>query len=123
MEQAAAAENVKPWQEESQRQAEVMAVESKPRKFRNDGKYGNKRPAQWKGEQTSNKMRKCGACGRREHLQGEVCPAVDKRCLCCGAIGHFANSCIKRVKTSAGQKAKQEISECDREEAKVRGGS
>lgn len=120
MEQAAGAEGVKPWSEEPQRQAVVMAVESKPRKFGGDGKFGKKRPGQGRSDQAAAKWRKCGTCGRREHPSGEPCPALGKRCLSCGTMGHFASVCSGRVKMDTDSGAKQEVNEVVKEEVKVR---
>lgn len=73
------------------RQAEVMAISSaEPWKSRVGG---NKRKPFSGDKGPQKKKKQCGTCGRNEHQDGRVCPAIGKSCLKCGGENHFASVC------------------------------
>lgn len=42
----------------------------------------------------------CGRCGRFGHNGGDKCPAKEKKCLKCNAIGHFAKKCFSKKRSA-----------------------
>eukprot|EP00919_Chromeraceae_sp_WS-2016_P044348 GHVR01105802.1.p1 GENE.GHVR01105802.1~~GHVR01105802.1.p1 ORF type:complete len:156 (+),score=21.06 GHVR01105802.1:520-987(+) len=51
----------------------------------------------------------CPKCGRRPHLGDRLCPALDRTCLHCGTIGHFAAVCPSKRKEQPAMVATQVI--------------
>lgn len=53
------------------------------------------------GSQRNEKLEKCSECGRKGHRDDSECPAKEKKCFRCDAIGHFSSVC-KSKWVSAG---------------------
>eukprot|EP00919_Chromeraceae_sp_WS-2016_P044347 GHVR01105801.1.p1 GENE.GHVR01105801.1~~GHVR01105801.1.p1 ORF type:complete len:275 (+),score=21.81 GHVR01105801.1:239-1063(+) len=51
----------------------------------------------------------CPKCGRRPHFGDRLCPALDRKCLHCGTIGHFAAVCPSKRKEQPAMVATQLI--------------
>jgi hypothetical protein len=72
---------------------EALAVNYRPRPRGYAQRPGPKRARGDRGGRSQTGG--CPKCGVKTHRNG-VCPAKDKACLVCGAIGHFAKMCKQR---------------------------
>jgi hypothetical protein len=46
-------------------------------------------------------MKVCQSCGNDGHKQGDWCPAKERNCFRCGALGHFASVCKRSSRAMA----------------------
>lgn len=82
--------------------SEVNRIQDRP-------KFNAKRNAQnrsyGRNQTRDSQPSECGRCGRKGHSGKDAnCPAIHKKCLKCGATGHFAKKCFSKKRATSENK-------------------